>query len=207
MKTGFVVLLIAALYLAGCAEKEPQASEEAALAALPFKAPEWVDNSALEGKLTAVGSSPQVTGGIRFQQIEAAGRAREKLRKQVEQKAAVAAREVFAALTPEGMTADELEAEAHIAALMVGAQSLKEFRREQIWWSPTREHYVLLSVELTTLRSVMIEGIRLYVRASNGTGERFRTAKESDLIEKAVDRALLAEGTPLAKEGAKPTEG
>lgn len=189
MKTLFSLLIL--LLLAGCGAKEPVPEEERALGGIPFDAPSWVVNPAIEGKLAASGGSPQVTGGLRFQQIEAAGRARESLRRQIELRSAQAAQTALVRLVPQADRAEEVAQAAQMLGLMVGAQAAKEFKREEIWWSPSREHYVLFTIDRDLAKSLTAESIRLMIRSDETYWERFVLAGDPQMIESAVEQAFL----------------
>ncbi|MGE4294117.1 MAG: hypothetical protein AB7E49_00250 [Campylobacterales bacterium] len=191
MRTLFWVVPVVVL-LIGCGTKEPLIAEgEQALKGIPFDAPRWVENPVVEGKLAASGGSPQVTGGLRFQQIEAAGRAKEALRNQIEIRSAQAAQAVLAMLMPEPASVVEVAQTSRMLGLMVGAQAAKEFKREEIWWSPSREHYVLFTIDRDLAKSLTAESIRLMIRSDETYWERFVLAGDPQMIESAVEQAFL----------------
>lgn len=185
----FLALGFLAAALLGCGSKKPTPEEEQILRGLPVNAPTWIETPVLPGKLVSVGGSPQVTGGLRFQQIEAAGRAREGLRKQIERRSARAASIVLTRLSKPEEVAN-VAAETEPIGLMIGAQAVKEFKREAIWWSPSREHYVLFAIDLAVAKKLAGEGLRLYIRGDDVYWDRFVHAGDPLLIEEAVEQAF-----------------
>ena len=192
-------ILTLGLLLLGCGSKEPVLPEEESLKGIPTNAPAWVANPSGPDKLAAVGGSPQVTGGLRFQQIEATGRAKEALRERIEQLGTQAALVVLQRLSQAGLPLDTVEKDARTLGLMLGAKAATEFTREAIWWSPAREHYVLLAIARPRLRTLATETFSLYIRSKAPYRDRLKRLNDPDFIRMAVEQTFDLEGTGVAQ--------
>jgi hypothetical protein len=178
---------MALLLLLGCSSKpaETEAELEARLLALPKSAPEWIYAPHNKTRLGASGAALPMRAGIQFQQIEASTRAKEALTKTVAAYTEQAAVGVYGAMGVE-IGPDGLRS----IGLMAASQAIVEAKRSALYWAPSNELYIHLTLSRQETAAIGAEAIRLSIRSRARHEAAYRALGDRALIDRAVSAAF-----------------
>ncbi len=180
-------LLIAALLLVGCGprvvETEQQLQER--LMALPSDAPEWIHAPHSTTHLGASGAALPMRAGIQFQQIEANGRAKERLMQTLSEYTRQVAIGVYGAM---GVELESASLES--IGLMSASEAIGRAERKALYWAPSNELYIHIAVERAQASQVATEAIRLFIRSRESHEAAYRALGDEALISRAARAAF-----------------
>lgn len=191
------LLLCALLWLLiGCSSKpvETEAELEARLLALPESAPEWIHAPHTQKRLGATGAALPMRAGIQFQQIEANARAKEALIRTVARYTEQVAIGVYGAIGVE-IEREQLRS----IGLMAASQAIGKAERSALYWAPSNELYIHLTLSREEAKALSVEAVRLTIRSDALHEEAYRAPGEQGLIER-VASAAFAQDTQRDQE-------
>lgn len=158
----FLPLLIT--LIAGCSSKPVERQE---FASLPVNAPSWAKDGAIkDGNFSAVGNSTLASGDMQFAMVDAMTKAKATLRSRVESASFELARKLLANLTS-NKTQEELAKDAQFMSALASSQAIKEFVRDEIWYSPMGDQFVLYTIPDQTLKESIASSFWKFIRSDD----------------------------------------
>lgn len=173
-----LALLLALLFL-GCAGRpaDLEIALQSRLDALAASAPVWIHHPHSEKTLGSSGAALPMRAGILFQQIEAHARAKERLMQSVSSLTQQVVSGLYGAMNT------ELDGEGRrTAGLMSASQAITHAKRTNLWWAPSGELYLHLSLDRAQAELIAIENIRLFVRSNAAHEKAFIQASGQELL-------------------------
>ena len=181
-----LALMIGTVLLIGCASKpvESEAELQARLLALPENAPLWIHTpDDLPERMGASGAALPMQAGLQFQQIEANARAKERLMDRINIQTQHAALALY-----EAMGVDVGSEALRTMGMMTASGAIGYAKRTHLWWAPSNELYLHLTLDRRIAKGVAMENIRLYVRSIDEHDAAYRALAQPQLL-----RTLCAE--------------
>lgn len=187
--TVFTALLLSLCFAAaGCGGNKAAKVDRSNMPAPLAGAPEWVLSPESAGKLCAVGSARQGSGGMQFQRTEALASGRDELARII----SVDVKNLFKNFqeaTGVG-DAETFDRVATNVSKQVTSQVLSGSRQKEIWMAPDNVLYVLVTLDSTGVKEAVKEAARTSLGNEQSLHQKLEAKKAHEELDREIEKTF-----------------